>query len=176
MNLLKAKKGFTLIELLVVIAIIGILAALIIVSLSGARTKANDTQKKNNARSIDTALAQYYLDQEPQTYPATGANRQVEDLESVLSPTYLGTGAFDKYKSGSATLAKYAQATVSSQSAYAQAWELENQSETVASSGNGVRVAAAGGAYTAPNTVVVTAAGNVFTAEGIKLFVTYGQQ
>ncbi len=55
MNLQKIKKGFTLIELLVVIAIIGILAAVVLSQLGGARTRAKDSNVFSNARSIQPA-------------------------------------------------------------------------------------------------------------------------
>lgn len=53
------QRGFTLIELLVVIAIIGLLASIVMASLSNARMKARDAQRIAEFNQLSTALQLY---------------------------------------------------------------------------------------------------------------------
>ena len=90
--MIKQKKGFTLIELLVVIAIIGILSAIGLVSLNGAREKARDAQRKSDLAQIRTALALYYDDHNSQ-YPTstlTGATGTPDTFATALNSDLVG--------------------------------------------------------------------------------------
>ena len=65
------KHGFTLIELLIVIVIIGILAGIVVgIVGTSANNKAQDAKKKAVVHELQNALEQYYLDQNPNAYPA----------------------------------------------------------------------------------------------------------
>ena len=63
-------KGFTLIELLVVVAIIGILATVVLGSLSESRKRARDAGRLAEIKQMQNALELYYLDNG--TYPELG--------------------------------------------------------------------------------------------------------
>lgn len=81
-----SRRGFTLVELLVVITIIGILATLLIVSLTPARQKAKDSQLKTNLRTIVLAVERYAFSSPGGTYPA---NQTVGEHEAI-TPANLG--------------------------------------------------------------------------------------
>ncbi len=56
----QSRKGFTLIELLVVIAIVGILSAIVLASLSGARDKSRDAAIVSNLKTVQTQAEVYF--------------------------------------------------------------------------------------------------------------------
>lgn len=76
---MRKNRGFTLIELLIVIVIIGILAVIVVgLVATNNRNRANDVRAKSDMREIQTALEQYFVDNNQ--YPA--------DL-AALVPDYL---------------------------------------------------------------------------------------
>lgn len=93
-------KAFTLIELLVVIAIIGILAALILASVTSARAKARDARRKSDLAQIKRALAMYYTDNEkyPQfsSYIAVPVNCTSEYDDQCLEKILVSSGYMKK--------------------------------------------------------------------------------
>ncbi len=94
------KKGFTLIELLVVIAIIGVLASIIMVSLSGAKGKARDARRVADIKNIQLALAQYYNDYG--YYPCSiYSNVTCGGLANNFVGVYLPVTPFDPLDPGS---------------------------------------------------------------------------
>lgn len=66
------RRAFTLVELLVVISIIGPLSSIAVVSMSSARVKTRNQQRKTNLLQISKALELYYS--QNGDYPSTGGS------------------------------------------------------------------------------------------------------
>ncbi len=79
-------RGFTLVELLVVIAIIGLLASVVLTSLSSARRKSRDAKRVADMKQLATAMELYYNDFSG--YPA--ASGTAPAVPTGLTPTYIG--------------------------------------------------------------------------------------
>ena len=72
----KQRRGFTLVELLVVIAIIGILAAILLPTLSRAKAKAQAVVCMNNLKQLTIAFHHYvdhYDDKIMSNFPSVSA-------------------------------------------------------------------------------------------------------
>src|SRR5665648_456836 len=91
MNVIRRKQtGFTIVELLIVIVVIGILAAITIVAYNGVQTRARDTERTAEIKSVQTALEIYYIDNG--FYPSVGTDNYgyaLTTLAAALVPTYM---------------------------------------------------------------------------------------
>mgnify|MGYP001597039343 CR=1 FL=1 len=76
----KSKRGFTLIELLVVVAIIGLLASVVMVSLSSARVKGRDARRISDLHQMRNALELYYS-----TYGAYPTSSWIKSSDAAWS-------------------------------------------------------------------------------------------
>jgi prepilin-type N-terminal cleavage/methylation domain-containing protein len=104
------RKGFTLIELLVVIAIIGILSAVVLASLSTARTKSKDASVQTSMNSMRTAAELYAGSHSNKYQSGSAAITTCNDANSMFVDSSTGSnmkGLIDAVSAATKTTTAY---------------------------------------------------------------------
>ena len=88
-NLVSAQQGFTLIEMLIVLSIIGMLIAVTLFGVGGARESTRNAQRKSDLETIRSAFELYKSDcgSYPATMPAVGAPLEASCVLGTSVPT-----------------------------------------------------------------------------------------
>lgn len=82
-NALMHRRGFSLVELLVVIAIIGILASVVMASMTATQARARDARRLEDINTLQKALALYLIDNG--TYPIALSTTTLSGSDSVMT-------------------------------------------------------------------------------------------
>ena len=84
------EKGFTLIELLVVIAILGIIAAVVALSIGNLLGQGKEESANTEAHQVQTGVIAYMVDQNQSTFNGTvGPNTSSGPEQYILNPLLL---------------------------------------------------------------------------------------
>ena len=95
----RSDEGFTLIELLIVIIILGILAAIVVLSVTGISDKGKTSACKTSKETVDTAYEAYAASLPDPSSASTGmlvASLSPKWLHSDLDGTTIGSVTVDK--------------------------------------------------------------------------------
>lgn len=95
---MKIRMGFTLVELLVVIAMISIIVGVVIPRFKGMQDEANKGKAKAELKTLQTAVESFYMNQEPQEYPATTGTLCLTYLNTA-SPVIVSAPMYDPFES-----------------------------------------------------------------------------
>lgn len=136
------KKGFTLIELLIVIAIIGVLATIIVASLSNARDRSRVASTQLELRELQRIFFEYQIVTDTTIRDTTGRNcsdcscRNIADI-SALPESHI---CIQRWRSAIDRIAEAIDNDIDSTRYYEDAWGApylldENEGEVVAELG-----------------------------------------